>query len=296
MDNRYNMLLCSLLGDSFALGLHWVYNTDSIRESFGRVEQLMAPAESKYHPRRSKGENTHYGDQTLLLAAHIVKHRGFDEGAFRGEWADFMRDYDGYVDGASQDALTDLEKGSGSDDLGGPARLAPVAYWYEDDWESLRDAAVAQTRVTHNNPASLQTARALALILYDVLNGSDPETAIRDARRELEDSPEIAALLDLGLESRNRDSITTIKELGQNCHLTAALPSAIHLIVKYRRDHREAHIQNVLAGGDSAARGLVIGAVLGAAGEQLPASWVEAYRNGAALRQLAGSGSDRSGG
>lgn len=48
------------------------------------------------------------------------------------------------------------------------------------------------------------------------------------------------------------------------CKASSALPGAVHLILTYQGNLREALIQNVMAGGDSAARGLVVGIILGA--------------------------------
>jgi ADP-ribosylglycohydrolase len=50
----------------------------------------------------------------------------------------------------------------------------------------------------------------------------------------------------------------------------------VHLIAKYENDLREALIQSVMAGGDSAARGMLVGMVLGAhlGPESLPMGWV----------------------
>lgn len=50
----------------------------------------------------------------------------------------------------------------------------------------------------------------------------------------------------------------------------------VHLVSKYEDDLKEALIQSVMAGGDSAARGMLVGMVLGAhlGWESLPKEWV----------------------
>jgi ADP-ribosylglycohydrolase len=50
----------------------------------------------------------------------------------------------------------------------------------------------------------------------------------------------------------------------------------VHLIAKYENDLKEALIQAVMAGGDSAARGMIVGMVLGAhlGPENLPIEWI----------------------
>jgi ADP-ribosylglycohydrolase len=67
-----------------------------------------------------------------------------------------------------------------------------------------------------------------------------------------------------GLDTGGKDTRTVIKKFGQMCGIAAALPGAIHLIATYENDLRTALIENVMAGGDSAARGLVVGIILGA--------------------------------
>ena len=50
----------------------------------------------------------------------------------------------------------------------------------------------------------------------------------------------------------------------------------VHLIAKYENNLKEALIQAVMAGGDSAARGMLVGMVLGAhlGPKSLPEKWV----------------------
>jgi ADP-ribosylglycohydrolase len=67
------------------------------------------------------------------------------------------------------------------------------------------------------------------------------------------------------------------------CETSAAFPSVVHLIGKYENNLKEALVENAMAGGDSAGRGLLVGLILGArAGlETIPQNWIsnlKAYR------------------
>jgi ADP-ribosylglycohydrolase len=60
------------------------------------------------------------------------------------------------------------------------------------------------------------------------------------------------------------------------CEISAAFPATVHLIAAYEDRLEEGLIQNVMAGGDSAGRGLLVGLVLGAWGGRaaIPDRWL----------------------
>jgi ADP-ribosylglycohydrolase len=62
------------------------------------------------------------------------------------------------------------------------------------------------------------------------------------------------------------------------CAVAAAFPATVHFIAKFEDRLEEGLIENVLAGSDSAGRGLLAGLVLGAHGGQaaLPERWRQA--------------------
>jgi ADP-ribosylglycohydrolase len=78
-------------------------------------------------------------------------------------------------------------------------------------------------------------------------------------------------------DSIQADTREAIAEFGQMCEIDAAFPATIHLIMKYENDFKQGMIENVMAGGDSAGRGLLVGMVLGAhAGmEAIPEKWLK---------------------
>jgi ADP-ribosylglycohydrolase len=81
----------------------------------------------------------------------------------------------------------------------------------------------------------------------------------------------------MGLESADRDSRQAILDFGQMCEIPAAFPGVIHLIAKYENDLKAAFVENVMAGGDSAGRGLLAGLILGAhlGMSAIPPEWLK---------------------
>ena len=105
-------------------------------------------------------------------------------------------------------------------------------------------------------PPSHQTAKSIP----DALENADIDPMLQDA-------------FDAGLKSKDQDSFRTIRQFGPACGIEGAFEGVIHLLSTYD-DFQDAIMANVKAGGDSAARGMVVGMVMGAAGKKLPYTWV----------------------
>ena len=288
-------VLASLCADSLALGAHWIYDTKEIDDKIGRVEHLLAPQPGSYHPTKTKGDFTHYGDQTLLLLESLVRHQGFTPELFAEDWQQYMQKYQGYVDKASRATLENMRQGkaltlsgSGSNDLAGTSRIAPLVFLYRKDRDGLLKAVQAQTAITHNNASTLAGADLIARIAWEVLHGAAPAEAVRSEVEKGVADISLDTRLQTALESAGEKSRTVIRSFGQNCAVDAALPGVVHLILKYEQDLPTALIENVMAGGDSAARGLVVGMILGAstAGATLPQEWSAGLRQHVRIEEL----------
>ena len=277
------MVLASFVADSLALGVHWIYDTEQIEKEFGRVDTLLTPGSDSYHPTKERGEFTHYGDQTLVLLESLAAKRGFDLDDFATRWRRLFERYDGYYDQATKATLQNfsLEKGpvdagSPSNDLSGASRVAPLVFCYQDDLDTLVEAARDQTRMTHNNPDVIDGAEFFARVSWLVLRGTPPIPAIEEVSNERFDKSSLWHWVRDGIESKDVESVSAIARFGQSCHVDDAFAGVVHLIAKYENNLEEALVQGVMAGGDSAGRGMVVGMVLGAhLGEQgLPGHWV----------------------
>lgn len=280
------MVLASFVADSHALGAHWIYDIDEIATRYGRVERLLPPPPDSFHAGRAKGSFTHYGDQTLLLLQHLASHRDFVLQEFADEWRAFVEQYDGYRDKAMQATLANLiggagptEAGSDSKELSAAGRIAPLVYLFRDDRAAIIRTAREQCSLTHKSATAVESTEFLAGVLWRVLNGKTPTAAIRTVIDDAPDSP-VTALIRSGLESTSLTTTEAARRFGQGCGTTSALPLAIHLIATYEGSLRNALVENVAAGGDSAARGMVVGMVLGAfhGRDAIPDEWIEEMR------------------
>lgn len=277
------MLLASFVGDALALGVHWVYNTRVIDKKWGRVENYVKPERPTYHPTKDLGEFTHYGDQTMVLLESIAEESGFNLKHFAQSWRNLFESYDGYLDSATKDTLENFatgkdikEAGSGSDDLPGAARIAPLVYCYRNDAGNLIRSVRSQTAFTHNHPEVIDSAEFFARTAVAVLDGASPVAAIQKVMAEdFYREPFVQWVTD-GLQSADKDTRQTMLDFGQACEIGFAFPGVIHLIAKYEDDFRLGMIENAMAGGESAGRGMLVGMILGAhlGLEAIPPRWL----------------------
>jgi ADP-ribosylglycohydrolase len=286
-DRRKALVVSSLVADSLALGAHWIYDTEKIRKEFGRVDRLLKPSPGSYHSTKERGEFTHYGDQAMVLIESVAARGGFEVEDFSNRWRALFSDYKGYIDQATQATLQNYgegkkapEAGSSSSELAGASRIAPLVCRYAQDLDTLLGAARDQTRMTHQYPLVVDGAEFFSRVCWKILLGDSPLPAIEDVVNTRYKGSPLHEWARRGLESRGEDSVEVIKRFGQSCRVDEAFSGVIHLIVKYENNLKEALIQNVMAGGDSAGRGMMVGMVLGAylGTEIVPSEWVSGLK------------------
>ncbi|MBF0481517.1 MAG: ADP-ribosylglycohydrolase family protein [Desulfovibrionaceae bacterium] len=292
--NEKAMALASFAGDSLALGAHWIYDAKVLAETFGRVEELRKPLPNSYHPTKDAGEFTHYGDQTYVLLESLAAKKAFDLDDFAARWRALFDGYAGYLDNATKNTLSQFaagwgpaESGSRSTDLAGAARIAPLVYLYRNDLDSLLRSASLQTQMTHNTPQVVEAARFLARAATALLDGADIREAFSLAKASAGDA-QLASLVDLGLAAAGKDTVSTVAAFGQSCHLDHAFPSVIQIAASYENDLKGALVASVMAGGDSAARNLALGMLLGArlGMRAVPETWLAALKRRADIETL----------
>ena len=97
-----------------------------------------------------------------------------------------------------------------------------------------------------------------------VLGGVKPVAAINQVVEEGFSQGPFAGWVQDGLKSADTETRQAMLDFGQMCEIEPAFPCVIHLIARYEENLSLGLIENTMAGGDSAGRGLIAGMILGA--------------------------------
>ncbi len=291
-NRKSAMLLGSFLGDAFVLGAHWIYDVNEIEAHFGEYTAPHEPLPGTWHKGKHLGDYTHYGDQAYLLNEYLRQHGLYTDDGFREAWRAFMSAYHGYMDAASRESLDAFAKGrmdgSQSDELGGAARIAPVIYHI--DHKMALDTALRQSRLTHNSELSLLATELFARIVLALLDnkGGSLSDLLRTCLHDMQQDGQRPALLEQYLERASavagKPAADIAAALGQSCHAYHAIPVTMAVLLS-TSVYREALPLNARIGGDSATRGMIIGAILGAMNgmDDLPIEWLAVVKRPPAL-------------
>jgi len=157
---RAGLLFGSFSAEALSLGVHWIYDTDELARKHGRVTSYKAPGTDSYHPNKQAGDQGHVGDQVLRLQDFLQREQRWDAASFMDDWIAMWPAYNDYVDKAAKTTLANVQAGtattdagSESDELAGPARIAPlVAFLAETPEDDVVQASVEQTKLTHRSP------------------------------------------------------------------------------------------------------------------------------------------------
>ncbi len=275
------------VGDALSLGPHWIYDQSELLGRCGRVEHYLDPA-TPYHPDKKAGDQTHLGDQSLILAESLIETAPKIQPAnFMQHWRDFWEkpEQTSYKDKATKHVLAQLQKrvaydeaAAFSGEMAGAARatlvtLAAIAHGWDD--QRTIEAARDHAQLTHRSEESAEAAVFWARLMLSLVAGESLSQAITATLEKTE--PVLIRLLEPWQEARTSAEPLgpLIESTGQSCDISDALPSCLLLLERCATHPREALIENVMAGGDSATRGLILGTILGLihGDEAWPSSW-----------------------
>jgi len=238
-----------------------------------------------YHQFLEAGGNTLNVKICRLLVESINETGTYDADDFLTRYIDFMTSpgnhRDTYVEEFHRNFFANYARGLPlrncaveEKHIGGLIGAIPPVLFYCSRAEKARETALAHLALTHPG-LRMETAGSLIIsILLKLLDGMPLDEVILDEikaqRNPLLGHP-FAKLLD------QPDDRVIGPRFSTACYVEDSVPAVIYLALKYHDDPENALIANTNLGGDNAARGAVLGALLGAAHgvEKFPARWID---------------------
>jgi ADP-ribosylglycohydrolase len=238
-----------------------------------------------YHQFLRAGENTLNVKIAGLLTASLIANGTYESGDFLTRYIEFMttpgRHRDTYIEECHRHFFANYARGRAPEKcgvaekhIGGLVGIIPLIAFYAQKPASALEAALTHLTLTHPGPKMETAARLLVHLLLETLQGRPLQDVILDAIAE-QKNPLLGHPF---TRWRDLPDETVIgRHLSTACYVEDAVPGVVYLALKYHRDPETALVVNTNLGGDNAARGAVLGALLGAANgmAKFPRRWVD---------------------
>ncbi len=187
MTNRYQQVLEAFaVGD--AMGMVTEFMTyRQIHDSFGLVEDLLAPVRSLIHPSLKRGQITDDTEQVLYLIRAYAADGDFSRETVKRALVRWFDECDpigkGYIGPSSQKAIERFKQGEESEcdgtTSGGPMRvLAPVLCTLNAESPTLIQAILDCVTPTHDTNLAIESSLALGFAYKAAFQGATPEEMI----------------------------------------------------------------------------------------------------------------------
>jgi fermentation-respiration switch protein FrsA (DUF1100 family)/ADP-ribosylglycohydrolase len=269
MISHPSLLKAALTADALNLGPHWVYNQAKLTRKFAEgIAALTAPL-TNYHPGKSAGDFTHYGDNlALMLRTHAITDQ-WNHDLFSQAWESFWKQTESFQDQATKTTLAHLENPqenppSISNDTSGPGMaLALLAFLDLTDEAAAIRTIRQHTAFTHGDEETVDTSEFFTRVALHTLKGQSIPDAIEQAAQADYATLDAAAYLTRAKAALASDNhLKVAADFGLTCHNPEAFPLTLYYLLRNPTDLSTAINENALAGGDNAARAIIIAILL----------------------------------
>jgi ADP-ribosylglycohydrolase len=222
------------------------------------------------------------------------------EAVARGAWADADEASLGWAKGAAaayDRLLRTRSIGADDDQSNALGKLVPVAAAYagRDDFASVVEASI---RATQDNEEAVAWFLPVARMIESAVLGTAATAAEALAAGLPHFSPERAhavrraIAMGVASEGSEEDPFDVVAKLGASCAGANTVPCIAYLLSRHggRPAFAQAVRENALAGGENCARACIIGAILAAMGDGVPAELLAKVNPGARERAVAAAG------
>ena len=238
-----------------------------------------------YHQFLKAGENTLNVKICRLLIESMNQSGSYDADDFLRRYIAYMttpgNHRDTYIEECHRNFFANYARsmpprqcGVAEKHIGGLIGIVPIVAYYFNQPDKAREAALEHLALTHPG-YKMETAGSLVIdILLKILNGTPLKAAISE-EIEAQKNPLLGHPFKKWLN--DPDDWVIGPRLSTACYVEDSVPAVVYLALKYHDDPEQALIVNTNLGGDNAARGSILGALLGASCgiERFPRRWVD---------------------
>ena len=238
-----------------------------------------------YHQFLKAGENTLNVKICQLLIESINETGNYDADNFLKKYIAFMttpgNHRDTYIEECHRSFFANYARGMpprqcgvAEKHIGGLIGIVPIVVYYFNQFDKAREAAMEHLALTHPG-YKMETAGSLVIdILLKILNGTPLKAAISEEIKA-QKNPLLGHPFKKWLS--DPDDWVIGPHLSTACYVEDAVPAVVYLALKYHDEPETALIANTNLGGDTAGRGSILGAFLGASCgmARFPRRWID---------------------
>jgi fermentation-respiration switch protein FrsA (DUF1100 family)/ADP-ribosylglycohydrolase len=221
---------------------------------------------------------------TLILNTHGVSGN-WSHSLYKHTWIEYWSSTESYIDGATRQTIDHLNSPEASpaseanDSAGAALGLSLLAFLDTTD-ETASIAAVRQhVSFSHNDPETVDSAEYFARSTILLLKGSSLTEALELAAKHNYDHLDASNYLEKAKAALSTpEHLKVDADLGLTCHHPEAFPLTLFYLLRNPTNLSQALNENPLAGGDNAARAIIIAIILTASNgwsDELTPLWAQ---------------------
>ena len=242
-----------------------------------------------YHQFLKAGENTLNVKICRLLIDSINQSGTYDADDFLRRYIAYMttpgNHRDTYIEECHRNFFANYARGIpprkcgvAEKHIGGLIGIIPIVAYYFNQPDTARQAAMAHLALTHPGHKMKVAGSLVIEILLKIFSGINLKTTIIE-EIEAQRNPLLGHPFKKWIDDPDEEVIGP--RLSTACYVEDSVPAVVYLALKYDDEPQKALIVNTNLGGDNAARGAVLGSLLGASCgiENFPRHWVDGLVN-----------------
>jgi len=290
-------MLAGFVADAASMGLHWIYDQNLIASKVGSGSPAFFNPPSCPYYQYPSGSLSPYGDEALPVLRSLS-----DRGYYHFE--DICQSYfnmfsvyenasaNGYgyagrLNHVTKEFVHRRQMGYNWTDCGindnqaqGIAKMSLIVGRYVGNSDAISTIYEPFVRILQHNDLAVAAAHLISKILErTIINGDSAQAAMDYLFRNSQQESLLPVETDIlqKVLTETRPIRQALLAWGLTCELPGSILGSLY-IARKKPNFRQAVEENIMAGGDSCSRSMVIGGILGQSKDAIPADWIQKMR------------------